>query len=126
MEFVIKSPKYGDKIVLIDDEDYDKIKDYKWYVNLNFKSMCFYVITSNSKKRGSKFILHRIILNCPKGKYIDHINHNSLDNRKCNLRICTISQNNMNRRKSKTHKSSQYKGVSWNNKHIFRGCLIKK
>jgi len=47
---------------------------------------------------------------------VDHINHNTLDNRRFNLRICTKGQNNMNR-KPYIGKSSQYKGVIWA-KHI--------
>lgn len=43
----------------------------------------------------------------------DHINHDTLDNRRDNLRICTVSQNNMNRKKSRKTQSSIYKGVCW-------------
>jgi len=43
----------------------------------------------------------------------DHINHNGLDNRKSNLRICTMQQNSWNMRKQKGNCTSQYKGVTW-------------
>ena len=49
-----------------------------------------YVINSKMER------LHRIIMNCPKDKVIDHINHNPLDNRKSNLRICTQMENSYN------------------------------
>ena len=55
--------------------------------------------------------MHRIILNTPKGMWSDHINHNTLDNRRKNLRIATGSQNQWNKRKASG--SSKYKGVSW-------------
>jgi len=58
--------------------------------------------------------MHREILELKKGdgKYGDHINHNTLDNRKNELRVCTQSQNNMNSRKRKNC-TSIYKGVCW-------------
>ena len=74
---------------LIDIEDVEKVKNYKWYKNCRG-----YVSCGTPKK-----LLHRLIMDAPKGKSVDHINHDRLDNRKCNLRICTSSQNSMNRRK---------------------------
>ncbi len=47
-----------------------------------------------------------------RGYCVDHINGDGLDNRKDNLRIVTIAENNYNKRKSKNVRSSQYKGVS--------------
>ena len=64
--------------------------------------------------------MHRYILNLKKGDMIDHINGNGLDNRRSNLRICTHTQNQANRRLSKNN-TSGYKGVWWsgiNNKWI--------
>ena len=43
--------------------------------------------------------MHRLITGCPIGMKVDHINHNTLDNRKENLRICTQQQNSFNRQK---------------------------
>ena len=65
------------------------------------------------KIKQSAYKLHRVIFMmhhgyCP--ETIDHINGNSLDNRKLNLRICTNSQNLMNRGKNKNN-TSGYKGV---------------
>ena len=50
------------------------------------------------------------------GKEIDHVNGDGLDNRRCNLRIATRSQNQMNR-KPKRGASSRYKGVFWSDDH---------
>jgi hypothetical protein len=57
--------------------------------------------------------MHRLIMNAPIGYDVDHINHNGLDNRRCNLRVCTRTQNQANSKPRK--KSSKYKGVSWSN-----------
>ncbi len=57
--------------------------------------------------------MHRIIMNCPKGMYVDHRNGNGLDNRRCNLRICDRKGNAQNVRKKDTvGLTSKYKGVS--------------
>ena len=67
--------------------------------------------------------MHRVITKCPKGKQVDHINGDGLDNRKANLRICTVNENNKNAKMRKDNKSG-YKGVSWYpNRHKWR-CVI--
>ena len=86
---------------LIDIEDIDKVKKYKWFIHDN------YVYCGTSK-----ILLHRFIMNCPDDKVVDHINHNPLDNRKCNLRICSNQQNCMNANLSKNN-TSGYTGVIW-------------
>lgn len=58
------------------------------------------------------FLMHRLLTKCPKGLQVDHINHNKLDNRKVNLRICTQHFNQMNERISKNN-TSGFTGVSY-------------
>ena len=70
---------------IIDADDIDKVKYIKWRLNGNG-----YVINNSS----TTMFLHRRILNC--NTIVDHINGNRLDNRKCNLRVVTKSQNQMN------------------------------
>ena len=60
---------------------------------------------------GKTVYLHRLILNTPAGLEVDHINGDSLDNRRKNLRVVTRSQNEMNKAKP-AHNTSGYKGVS--------------
>ena len=58
-------------------------------------------------------ILLRMVMNVKDNEYIDHINRNKADNRKVNLRISTIQQNNCNK-DHKNNYSSGHKGISWN------------
>jgi hypothetical protein len=58
--------------------------------------------------------MHREIMNCPEGFLIDHINNNSLDNRRANLRQATRAQNTYNRKKTRVKTSSQFIGASFN------------
>ena len=60
---------------------------------------------------------------------IDHINNNPLDNRIINLRVCTQTQNQMNRQKRRRNTTSQYKGVCWlkqNKKWKAQICINNK
>ncbi len=96
---------------IVDEEDYERISQFRWYV---FKSRrCFYAKRTVYGKETGKFstvCMHHDVL---KSKSLtDHINTNGLDNRKKNLRHCTISQNCENKRKSLKKMSSRFKGVS--------------
>lgn len=81
---------------LIDLEDVEKIKSYKWHLNDSGYTTC--------NVKGKNIRLHRLIMKVSDDKEIDHIYHDLLDNRKSQLRICTNSQNSMNRK---------VKGYSW-------------
>jgi hypothetical protein len=108
-KFMVSSKKHGDKEIIIDAEDYNKIKYYHWSILCSRKY--FYVITDYAKKR---IYLHRFIFNLKNSnEFIDHKNHNTLDNRKQNLRKCTQAENNRNLLKSSIN-TSGYKGVRWN------------
>lgn len=72
-----------------DEEDFEKIKQYNWCTTGSN-----YVITQHNNKY---ILLHRLIMNAPPELQVDHINHNTLDNRKKNLRLATASQNNVNK-----------------------------
>lgn len=95
--------------IIVDDEDFEVLNSFKWCV----QSMG-YAIRRLGKKEGKGMILmHRAIVgDVPKGMQIDHINRNPLDNRRCNLRIVTNTQNSRNR--TITGKSlSGFRGVYW-------------
>ena len=96
---------------LFDKEDFDLIKNHYWYLN------CMgYIIPRDNMQKNKDIFMHRLIMNCPDGLYVDHINHNVYDNRKSNLRIVTTAQNEMNKGNRKDN-TSGCKGVNWDKRH---------
>lgn len=101
--------------VLIDDEDWERVKQYRWHLNKSYfrRTGNFYFRTrpyTNGKR--SCLMLHSYIFGrIPKGLYLDHINRNTLDNRKKNLRLATPQQNKYNQ-KCRKDNTTGYKGVS--------------
>ncbi len=103
------SGRYGigytskDEEFYFDLEDYEKIKCFNWYIDPRG-----YVRKSNPSMR-----MHRLILDVYNPSIqIDHIHHNKRDNRKSELRICSASQNQMNRDIPEQN-SSGFRGISW-------------
>ena len=96
-QMLIHSKHHGDCIVLIDEEDRERVEAYKWYVNKPG-----YVTTiiahPGGKRTGLK--LHRFVMNAPDGVFVDHKFGNKLDNRKSELRLCCRSYNGANKRKA--------------------------
>lgn len=92
-----KIPVFGKhgvgKFMLVDVEDVELVAGVRWYVSWNGYA------TNRSKTNGKNTNLraHRVIMDAPLGMDVDHINHNKLDNRKSNLRVCTRSENLSNR-----------------------------
>ena len=100
----INSKKYGINEVLIDNEDFERVIQYKWSIHKQLPN----------KLRVYNFYhghIHRFILNITNSKiHVDHINGNPLDNRKENLRLCSNKENTKSKNKSKSN-TSGYKGV---------------
>lgn len=96
------------KYALVDDVDFDNLNSHKWYFNSTGYAC-------RDKREGGKrkcYLMHREIMGANKGMDVDHINHNTIDNRRSNLRNVSRSQNNMNRIPKKNG-SSKYKGLCW-------------
>lgn len=96
----------------IDPEDVFLLKKYNYHP-IKDKGNNIYLRRSVRKNNKCETeFLHKDIINPPKGMQVDHINGDTLDNRKCNLRPCTRLQNQYNRSLYKNNKSG-YKGVSF-------------
>ena len=99
------------KEIQIDKDELWRLKKYKYYYSCTGYNTYLFR-TQRINKKNYTIRLHREIMNCPKKLQVDHINGNTLDNRKCNLRVCTNAQNVWNTGIMKTNKSG-YKGVYW-------------
>ena len=108
---VYKVPLTNGKFAIIDIDDFDIINKHTWSAFFSKQTNSYYAI-AGTKRNGKNVSLkmHRMIMCAGKGDIIDHINHDTLDNRRCNLRICTHSENMRNRGKANTN-TSGYKGV---------------
>jgi RNA polymerase sigma factor (sigma-70 family) len=114
IEFIMKqidisTPKHLNTYALVDDEDFDRINNMgKWCAcKVNQVS-----IVARRTVDGKSVMMHRVIMNAPDGMDVDHKFHNTLDNQKENLRVCTHAENQKNRQKGKNN-TSGYKGVTW-------------
>ena len=101
---------------LIDTADLtiaDSVRN-RWYAHKT-SSGDYYVMLIDQKAQGKKtVILHRLLMGNPEGYLVDHINHNTLDNRRSNLRVVTNTENQQNRKGANSdNKVSKVLGVSW-------------
>lgn len=104
---------------VIDDIDAD-LADFKWFAHPSGDN--FYARRSKDENPHRHMILHRIVLerilgrSLTKKELVDHIDGNTLNNRRSNLRLASASQNSKNRKRQKNNHSG-YKGVSWHAKN---------
>lgn len=120
VDYVLFSTNRGEKF-LIDIDDLEKVKNICWckckdgYISGRIRG----------NKKNNSIRLHDYIMNVPEGMCVDHINHDKSDNRKSNLRVCTLAQNNMNSK----GKGVRKRGNRWiayasiNNKYKYIGSF---
>lgn len=107
--------------VLLDKEDYEKVKDKYWHAAYRKDIDNYYIQNTqyqgrvDGKLKYKMTYLHRIIVDAPKGMDVDHKNRNPLDNRKDNLEIKFRKKNLVNRdKKGNSNNKSGYRNVCWN------------
>ena len=97
--------KHSNQTMICDLDDWERLKDFTWHIMGDG-----YASTSNGRGKLKYREFHRNVVEPKNGLYVDHINRNTLDNRKCNLREATQHANSTNRKKPCTN-TSGYKGV---------------
>lgn len=110
--------------VLIDAEDLARVAPFNWRARRLHpdRPNGGYVYVEASLGGGKNVSLHRFVIDPPAGMLVDHRNHNTCDNRKANLRVCTRSQNCGNTRVSRAN-SFGLKGVSHEGKR-FKASIV--
>jgi hypothetical protein len=94
------------RFTLIDTQDFERVNRTAWHLHSNGYA-------GGSPIGKKRALLHRFILQLKPGQQADHANGNRLDNRRCNLRISTQSQNLANKEKYLKTGTSKFKGVSY-------------
>jgi hypothetical protein len=83
------------EFVMLDDHDYERYKSFRCFPAVAKKGRYRY---AQIRLNGKTQYLHRVIMNAPKGFLVDHIDHNTLNNQRSNLRVVSPHGNQMNRR----------------------------
>lgn len=111
-QFEIDSPTHGVFIIIIDEDDIERVAAHNWCISKEGSG--FYPLT---KINGETFRLHQFLIGKQNNKVIDHINRNTLDNRKSNLRIVSLKINLQN---------NSAKGYSWDKRrNKFQAYIVR-
>lgn len=102
--WTLKITRLRDNVVTyvkLDEADVDAARNHSWYPHHDPSKPDNLVYLKST----GGYRLHRVITGCPEGKIVDHINHDPLDNRRSNMRICSVGENNSNLSLSKRNSS---------------------
>ncbi|MFF2886678.1 HNH endonuclease [Paenibacillus sp. NPDC057967] len=102
--FTVKHATHGLFKVVTDLDGLEMIIKDGRRLSVTKRDNSFYV-------RIGRAYLHRFLTNAPPGKEVDHRNHDTLDNRAANLRVCTGRENRQNRRGAQRNSRSGVRGV---------------
>lgn len=102
----------NNQYTLVDDDVFEYLSQWKWSLSSGYAKRQIFLGMQNGKRVCKGIFLHRFLMDAPPELVVDHINRNTLDNRRENLRVCTRSQNQHNRKISKRNKSG-VNGVYW-------------
>ena len=99
---------------IVDDEDYQFLMSFKWHAGYDGNKKTVYAKSCKRMGEGKikTFRMHRLITKATPGMVVDHINHDTLDNRKSNLRVVTQKENLRNTKLSKRNRSG-FCGISF-------------
>lgn len=122
-----KIPLTQGKYALVDDEDFKRLSTQKWCLLRGYSHPIGYAVGydyTNGWRNRKRVYMHRFILGTPPANLdVDHIDGNSLNNCKKNLRLCTRSQNLANRGKSKLN-TTGFKAVTYDKRMALFGVMI--
>lgn len=95
-------------VAIVDDADYDRLSAFKWRVCTGAGKHHY----AARYERGAVVLMHRELMQAPRGTYVDHVDGDTLNNVCANLRVCSPAQNALNAMKRSNLSSSRFKGVT--------------
>lgn len=111
---VVFIPLTQGKVAVIDFEDFEKVRGTKWHAARRARR--WYAMRRGPRspicKSGPMFLLHRVLTGAPAGLEVDHEDGDGLNNRRFNLRVCTVGQNRRAFRRKVVGATSRFRGVS--------------
>lgn len=102
------------QFAVVDEDNFESINAHRWSARWNRGTCSYYAARSSPRKNGKQhtIFMHHAVLMATPGEYVDHKNHDTLDNRRQNLRLCKQNQNCSNRRR-RSDNTSGLKGTTW-------------
>lgn len=107
------------QFAIVDSDDYEMLSSHKWRADWDETLQSFYALRSKTRgiagqPRQVTVRMHRVVMGLQHGdrRHVDHVNHNTLDNRKANLRVVSCAQNQHNNRIRRDNSTGR-RGVSW-------------
>lgn len=116
----LSGKRSGGKFAKVSSEDFERVSQFVWFLTKNdeyaHRNASRVGLKSDGVKLGAYRCekMHRFILNAPVSSQVDHINGDRLDNRRENLRLCSIAENACNRR---PNKGQRFKGVHFSKRN---------
>jgi len=113
--YIISYSKGVKHEIRADANDLERLNSFgSWSVSAHprSKGLVATAFYRNGEKK-SRVYMHRVLMDATPDKQVDHINHDTLDNRKQNLRLLTDSENKQNRSLIPSHNTSGVRGVMW-------------
>ena len=101
------------KFTIVDPADFYRLNSFYWLTCGRNGNLYAARLIRTPTGRLNTILMHKEILDSPSGLLVDHINTDSLDNRRANLRLATHSQNSCNSRRDKSNTYSRFRGVSF-------------
>jgi hypothetical protein len=117
-EFYCVTKSRESVVVIVDTEDIPKLIEFNMHWHVKVRPDCYYIgsyeryFDERGIKKHRNHYLHRFVMGNPQGLQVDHINHDTLDNRKENLRLSDKKTNGTNRKSKNKNNKSGYRNVS--------------
>lgn len=130
IQFTLSNKKGEKHVCMADLDDFNKLEQfgYKWHLIWSQTTKSYYAKATkyngiiNGKPSYETVLMHRFLTDCPKDMTVDHLNYDTLDNRKINMKVVSLDENNKNRQnKANRNTTTGVRNVSYsksNNKYV--------